>query len=42
VLAGVALLAWGFGGRYWVVPGVIFSFMVALQNVWVLLVEINR
>lgn len=42
VLAGVAVLGWGAGGLYWLVPGVVFSFLVALFDAWVLLIEINR
>jgi hypothetical protein len=40
--AGLSMLArWG-GGLYWLVPGTILSFSVALLNAWVLLVEIQR
>ena len=42
VIAGVAVLAGGLGGLYWLVPGMCFSTIVALFNAWVLLVEINR
>ena len=31
-----------FVGLAWVVPGVIVSFVLALLDAWVLLVEINR
>jgi len=30
------------GGRYWLVPGVAFSLVVAVVNAWVLLVEVVR
>ncbi|HEX5503540.1 MAG TPA: hypothetical protein VFW96_13025 [Thermomicrobiales bacterium] len=42
VIAGVAVLARGVGGLYWLVPGIVFAFLVALTDAWVLLVEINR
>jgi modulator of FtsH protease len=42
VVAGLVVLLHGGGGVYWVVPGVICAYLVALSNAWVLLVEINR
>ena len=42
VAAGVAVLNWGVGGLYWLVVGVILSFLVATAEGWVLLVEIHR
>lgn len=42
VIAGIAVLARGEGGLYWVVPGVILCFLDAMANAWVLLVEIHR
>jgi hypothetical protein len=42
VIAGVAVLDRGEGGLYWLVLGVIVSLVLALQDAWVLLVEINR
>jgi hypothetical protein len=42
IIAGVAVLIRGGGGLYWVVPGTILSFLIALQNAWILLIEINR
>jgi hypothetical protein len=42
IIAGLAVLAWGRVGLYWLVPGVIFCFVVAFFNAWVLLIEINR
>jgi hypothetical protein len=42
VAAGVALLAWGTGGLYWLAAGMVSSIAVALFGAWVLLVEINR
>jgi hypothetical protein len=35
-------IARGSDGLYWVDPGVVFTFLVALFDAWVLLVEINR
>ena len=40
--AGVGLLGWGEGGLYWLVVGVVLSFLVAVLDAWVLLVEIHR
>lgn len=42
VIAGIAVLAGGLVGLYWLVAGTIFSILVALFESWVLLVEINR
>ena len=41
-IAGVAVLAVGLGGLYWLVAGTVFSILAALFEAWVLLVEINR
>ncbi len=42
VIGGVSLwLHWG-GGLYWVAAGMLLSFLVAIANAWVLLVEIRR
>jgi hypothetical protein len=42
VAAGIAVLAGGLGGLYWLVAGMVFSILVALFDAWVLLIEINR
>jgi modulator of FtsH protease len=42
VAAGVAVLSWGVGGLYLLVAGVLLSFLVAVEEAWVLLVEIHR
>ena len=42
VVAGIAVLAGGLGGLYWLVAGMVFSMLVALFEAWVLLIEINR
>jgi hypothetical protein len=42
VAAGVAVLSWGLGGLYWLVGGVVFSYLAAVSGAWVLLVEIHR
>jgi hypothetical protein len=42
VAAGVSLLLGFGGGLYWLVPGTIFSFIAALIDAWVLLIEIQR
>ena len=36
------MLNWGVGGLYWLVVGVILSFLAAVAEAWVLLVEIHR
>ena len=41
-IAGIILLISGAGGLYWLVPAVLFSFIKAIIDAWVLLVEINR
>jgi len=42
VIAGVSLIAGAGGGLYWAVPGLVFVFVAAADNAWVLLVEIVR
>ena len=42
VAAGVAVLNWGVGGLYWLVGGVILSFLAAVVESWILLVDIHR
>jgi hypothetical protein len=42
VLCGVSLLCGRGGGLYWLVAGVLLSFLSALLDAWVLLVEILR
>ena len=42
IVAGIAVLAGGLGGLYWLVAGMVFSILVALSEAWVLLIEINR
>jgi hypothetical protein len=42
VVAGIAVLAGGLGGLYWLVAGMVFSILVALFEAWVLLMESNR
>ncbi len=42
VAAGIGLMGWGLGGLYWLVVGVVLSFLVAVAEAWVLLVEIHR
>jgi hypothetical protein len=42
IAAGVGVMGWGLGGLYWLVVGVILSFLVAVLDAWVLLVEIHR
>ncbi len=41
-VAGAVLLLAGPVGVYWLVPGLLLSYLVALANAWVLTVEINR
>jgi len=42
VVAAATLLADGGGGLYWLVPAVLFSYVAALTNAWVLVIEIRR
>jgi hypothetical protein len=42
LVAAVTLLAEGGGGLYWLVAAVIFSYIAALANAWVLVIEIRR
>jgi hypothetical protein len=42
VTCGVTLLAGSGGGLYWLVPAALLSFVAALFDAWVLLVEIHR
>jgi modulator of FtsH protease len=42
IIAGVTLAADGGGGLYWVAPAVLFSYLAALANAWVLMIEILR
>lgn len=41
-VAGATLLAETGGGLYWLVPAVVFGYLAALSNAWVLLVEVTR
>lgn len=41
VVAGIVTLA-NPGGIYWLVPAIILTYLIALLDAWVLLVEINR
>lgn len=41
-IAGIAVLTVGENGLYWLVPAMLFSFVKAIMDAWVLLVEINR
>ena len=42
LIAGIIVLTRGAGGLYWLVPAIIISFIKAILDAWVLLVEINR
>jgi modulator of FtsH protease len=42
IIAGVLLVTGGVGGEIWIVPAVIFSYIKAFADAWVLLIEINR
>jgi modulator of FtsH protease len=41
-IGGVAIITVGEAGFFWIVPAVIFSFIKAVLDGWVLLIEINR
>jgi hypothetical protein len=40
--AGIAMLVYGADGIFVLVPAMIFSYLVAIIDAWVLLIEINR
>ncbi len=42
VVASAAMLLRGANGVYWVVPGTIGCYLVAISDAWILLIEINR
>jgi len=42
LIAGSIILCQGYEGIYWLIPGIIFSFIKAVLDAWVLLVEIHR
>jgi modulator of FtsH protease len=42
VVAGIFVLTLGTDGLYWLVPAIVISFIKAILDAWVLLVEINR
>jgi hypothetical protein len=42
IIGGITILCEGYTGLYWLVPGVVFSFIKTVTDAWVLLVEIHR
>ncbi len=42
IIAGIIMLTRGAAGLYWLVPAIVISFIKAILDAWVLLVEINR
>jgi modulator of FtsH protease len=42
IIAGIMILRGDFAGLYWLVPAMLFSFVKAILDSWVLLVEIDR
>jgi hypothetical protein len=42
IVSGIAILRNHENGLYWLVPAIIFSFIKAVMDAWILLVEINR
>jgi hypothetical protein len=42
LIGGLKILLIGDKGIYWIVPAIIFSFIKAVLDAWVLLIEINR
>lgn len=42
IAGGVTTILYGNVGIYWLVPAVVLSFVKAISDAWVLLVEINR
>jgi modulator of FtsH protease len=41
-IAGITIMLQGLAGLYWLVPAMLFSFIKAIVDSWVLLVEIDR
>ncbi len=41
-ISGIKILSLEDSGYYWLIPAIIFSFLKAVLDAWVLLVEINR
>jgi modulator of FtsH protease len=41
-IAGITIMLQGLIGLYWLVPAILFSFVKAIVDSWVLLVEIDR
>jgi modulator of FtsH protease len=42
LICGIVILTIGENGMYWIVPAIIFSFIKAVLDAWVLLIEIHR
>jgi hypothetical protein len=42
VIGAGTIAAFGLAGIYWLVPAIICSYLIALLDAWVLLIEINR
>jgi len=42
IIGGIIILNTGFTGIYWLIPGIVFSFIKAVTDAWVLLIEIHR
>jgi hypothetical protein len=42
IVSGLLVFNGHAGGLYWLIPGIFFSFLKALTDAWVMLVEINR
>jgi modulator of FtsH protease len=42
IIAGIIIFFNGFVGIYWLVPAILLSFIKAILDAWVLLIEINR
>jgi hypothetical protein len=42
ILSGILVLCQGPSGIYWIIPGITISFIKAIVDAWVLLVEIHR
>ncbi len=42
IIAGITIILQGAVGLYWLVPAILFSFVKAIMDSWVLLVEIDR
>lgn len=42
IVAGIGMILQTAGSLYWLVPGILSSYLIVFYNAWVLLIEVNR